>query len=469
MPWFQRPLSLSLRLTLLFSVSAAVVFSTFGWVFSQSMKDHFVTQDTDELKVIVESVQNVLAGVQGEYDLPNLKQRFDDILVGHHDASLFITVDDGLNLYTSSEPDISSITKAYSQWDEDIQVHQWRYNNTPYTVLIERYDGAGTGGDGPFRIIAAVPFDEHLRFLSAFHRNLWFMIIGSVIVMGIMGWIAVRQGHAPLHEIISRIRRISTDELNLRLPPDKVPYELVDLVNSFNEMLQRMDTAFHRLSDFNADIAHELRTPITNLMTQTQVALSRARSTDEYREILYSNVEEYERLAQMVNDMLFLAQTDNRSRLDTTTVNLGNEVDELFDYYGGWAEECGIALERESSAAVSGDRAMLRRALGNLLSNAIRHTPAGGVVRVIINTEGARVTLCVENPGPTIPPEHLPKLFDRFYRIDSSRQRGDEGAGLGLAIVKSIVTAHGGKVDVISATGCTRFRISLPAGSGAVG
>jgi two-component system heavy metal sensor histidine kinase CusS len=216
--------------------------------------------------------------------------------------------------------------------------------------------------------------------------------------------------------------------------------------------------------NFNADIAHELRTPITNLMTQTQVALSRARTIDEYREILYSNMEEYERMAQMVGDMLFLAQADSgTNKRESIEVDLAAEVRSLFDYYEGWAEESGVSLAVEGDATVAGDRLMLQRALGNLLSNAVRHTPSGGTVRVVLARSEDRATVSVENPGQPIMAGDLPKIFDRFYRPDPSRQRRGEGAGLGLAIVKSIVEAHNGIIEVASDENGTRFEITFPA------
>ena len=135
----------------------------------------------------------------------------------------------------------------------------------------------------------------------------------------------------------------------------------------------------------------------------------------------------------------------------------------MCDFYEGWAEERGVTLMRDGQACIAGDRRMLRRALSNLLSNAIRYTPAGGCVRVTlraVNEGGAVIT--IENPGPPIPSEHLPRLFDRFYRVDPSRQRGGDGSGLGLAIVKSIITAHGGSVEVSSSPESTRFQIILP-------
>jgi two-component system heavy metal sensor histidine kinase CusS len=259
------------------------------------------------------------------------------------------------------------------------------------------------------------------------------------------------------------MRLVSASEGARAIPPESVPRELGDLAASFNEMLRRVDESFRRLTNFNADIAHELRTPITNLMTQTQVLLSRVRTIEEYREILYSNMEEYERMAQMVGDMLFLAQQDNDvAARESAEIDLAAEVRGLFDYYEGWAEERGVSLVLEGDTRVEGDRRLVQRALGNLLSNAIRHTPAAGTVRVTLSKRDGAAVVEVENPGIPIPADDLPKVFDRFFRVDPSRQRRGQGAGLGLAIVKSIVDVHGGKVEAASDETGTRFRIRLP-------
>jgi two-component system heavy metal sensor histidine kinase CusS len=461
----RRPLSLAARLTLFFGVAAALVFPMFGWIISRSMEQHFEEGDTAELEVIADAVENALSEVRSRSDLAPVEHRFDDILVGHHDASLYIGAADGRTVYaSSSHPDLSGVARATREEPNGDSVGPWNDADGNYRVLVRRLGGDARFMASSHTIVVATPIDYHVAFLTSFRRTLWLMIASSIAVMSLMGWIAVRQGHAPLLGIVARIRGISASKLNTRLPPESMPRELHDLAESFNAMLGRVDEAFHKLSNFNADIAHELRTPITNLMTQTQVALSRARGVDEYREILYSNMEEYERMAQMVGDMLFLAQADNAHRLtNTAAVDLGREVRALFDYYEGWAEDRGVSLQVAGGATITGERLMLQRALGNLLSNAIRHTPSGGTVRVSLaqlNDGTARIT--VENPGPDIPPEHLPKLFDRFYRVDPSRQRTGEGAGLGLAIVKSIVDAHGGTIGVSSSEGLTTFEITLP-------
>ena len=232
-------------------------------------------------------------------------------------------------------------------------------------------------------------------------------------------------------------------------------------------MLARLEESFGRLQDFSADLAHELRTPVSNLLTQTQVALSRARGVDEYRDVLASNAEEFERLSRTIGDMLFLAQADQglvvmrRERFD-----LAAEVRELFEFYDALAAEKALRLTVAGDATIDGDRLMLRRALANLVSNAIRHAPREGEVRVRLGSEGSATTIAVENTGDPIASEHLDRVFDRFWRADRARGHTGEGAGLGLAITRSIVRAHGGDIAARSLAGEVRFEIRMPARPG---
>jgi two-component system heavy metal sensor histidine kinase CusS len=198
-------------------------------------------------------------------------------------------------------------------------------------------------------------------------------------------------------------------------------------------------------------------------MTQTQVALSRARSADEYRSILESNAEEFERMARMISDMLLLAKSENGLVVPSREiVQLADEVHALFDYYDAVAEEKELTLLVQGDAQVSADRLMLRRALGNLLSNAVRHAKPGSVVRVTISAGDRHILIGMENTGDVIAAEYLERVFDRFFRVDPSRQRSSVGTGLGLAITKSIVVAHGGEIKAESDDGVTRFTIALP-------
>ncbi len=453
-----RPLSLTLRLTVLFCAIATVVFLAFGWIIERSIDEHFAIQDTKELNVVAQAVEHSLATLQPDFDLTRARQRFEDMLIGHHGTLLLITPALGPQVYASPGPDLSPILKS-SQIKQNT-VQKWSDGEHNYRILIKQV----TGGDGKhYSVVIAVAIDFHLHFLTHFRHTLWLMVICGIIVMGVMGWFSVRQGHRPLHHIVEQVSHISASQLNSRLNPEAVPAELTELAISFNELMQRMEEAFNRLSNFSADIAHELRTPVTNLMTQTQVALSRARSAEEYQEILYSNMEEYERMAQMIGDMLFLAKADNAEHPpNAEAIDLKDELKNLFDYYEAWAEESRVSLVQEGEAQVQGDRLMLRRALSNLLSNAIRHTPPDNCVTVTLNQQEKRVHIVVQNPGTPIPEEHLCKLFDRFYRTDPSRQRSGDGAGLGLAIVKSIIESHGGTITASSDQTSTRFQIELP-------
>jgi len=239
---------------------------------------------------------------------------------------------------------------------------------------------------------------------------------------------------------------------------------LKEVVETLNEMLARLQDSFLRLQDFSSDLAHELRTPVGNLLTQTQVTLSRARTPDEYREILASNGEELERLARVIADMLFLAKSENALILpNREPIDVRHEVEDLFEFYDALAAEKNVRLVVVGNAAVSGDKLMLRRALSNLLSNAIRHVPPEGDVTVSISESPERMaTVEVENAGEAIAPAHLPRLFDRFYRVETSRRRDAEGAGLGLAITRSIARAHGGDVSATSSVAGTRLTLRVP-------
>lgn len=218
------------------------------------------------------------------------------------------------------------------------------------------------------------------------------------------------------------------------------------------------------LSNFSADIAHELRTPVSNLMTHTEVVLSHKRDITAYEENLYSNLEELKRMSRMIDDMLFLAKADNGLIIpEQARIELADVVYKLFDYYHLLAEERGIELSLTGTGQAQGDRLMLDRALSNLLSNALRYTPAGKTISVLIRQAADSTTFSIENPGDTISSEHLEKLFDRFYRVDPARREGSpSNAGLGLAITRSIIEAHKGRIWCTSAAGLTGFHIELP-------
>jgi two-component system heavy metal sensor histidine kinase CusS len=463
----KRPQSITFRLTLFFSTASTVVLIVIGYWVGVAVEMHFEEQDRHELEGKLALIRHTLSKAHSPNDLENVAQRLEDALVGHHGLSISVVGPDRRLLFASPDAALlAPLLEKQSGFDasKSSGAVVWSQDGQVYRGIVA---AAATAipGVAPATVALALNIGHHLDFLAAFRKSLWLAVAIGILLTALLGWIAARRGLAPVRDMAQVARGISASRLENRLTLDSVPVELVELALGFNDMLARLEDSFRRLSDFSSDLAHELRTPISNLMTQTQVALSKARSADEYREVLYSNLEEYDRLARMIGDMLFLAKADNGLIVPhSEPIDLAEEVRQLFEFYEALSEEQGVRLALVGEAAVQGDRLMLRRAVGNLLSNALRHTPRNGTIQVRIDRPvPGKIRLTIENPGETIPSEHLPRLFDRFYRADASRHRSHEGAGLGLAITRSIVEAHGGTIAVASANGLTRFEMAFPA------
>ncbi len=462
----RRPASLAVRLTVSIGAVITFVLLTFGWMIERSINEHFVQQDVDELNAVVQVLQHTLATLPSNATPDDLKERFATAVSGHHNAQYYISSETGVQIYASPGSDLGRFAKV-SRPVQKISIETvgtWQDHGETFRGAVLRTISDSTPGAKIFTIAVATGINFHLHYLESFRTYLRIITTVACLIAILATWLAVYQGHAPIRRISREIRNIKSDQLHIRLEPHTVPAELVELSISFNDMIERLEDVFRRLSGFSADIAHELRTPITNLKTQTEVALSQSRSIEQYREVLYSNLEEYERMAKMVGDMLFLAQADNNLlKPELVKVDLEAEMRNLFDYFGAWAEEREVELKLSGKQiCVQGDRLMIRRALSNVLSNAIRYTPAGHIINVILESNEKVATIRVKNPGPVIPAEHIDRIFERFYRMDASRQRSIEGAGLGLAIAKSIVEAHGGKIRASSTSEATEFKISLP-------
>lgn len=461
--FLRRPVSLASRVTWLVSIAMMLVFLIFSWVSVRSLDRHFAEMDEEELGVIVSSVIQALIKVHDGGDAQALRRA----VRGHHGVYYYIADAAGKTLYAPKDgPDLECF--ATSGRPVDLagarEMTIWEESGTHYRGAVVRVGGDDGLGNDVYTLAVAIDIEGHLAFIKSFKRIQWWTICVVMSIAILVAWFAVRWGHTPIRRANEKIRAITSSKLHLRLNPKDVPIELEETIASFNDMLGRIEDGFEQLANFSADIAHELRTPVTNLTTQTEVALGQSRSAEEYREILYSNLEEFERLNRMINDMLFLAKTENDlDHLNLESVDLEDTSRGLFEYFEAWVEERGVSLELLGRVApIRADWEMLRRALSNLLSNAIRYTPSGETVTVKLSQDGKSTVISVENPGKKIPTEDLPRIFNRFYRADPSRQKKGEGAGLGLAIVKSIVEAHGGNVHVDSDERMTRFHISLP-------
>ncbi len=450
-------LSLTARLSLMFMLAVTGVLAAAGYFFNQLSVHHFDELDRHTLHEKLEAGRSLLGGLDDLRRFDELRPQLQALLGGHGGLAAFIFDDRGQQLFPAPglAPFDTRLLQLAGQGGGELQVdgRVWRGEAGHVEVAGQR-----------LTLLILLDVTVHRAFFHTFSGWLWSALVLCALVSALLGWLLVRSGLRPLREVTQVAASVSAKSLRERIPGEAIPAELEQLVQAFNAMLARLEDAFVRLSNFSADIAHELRTPLSNLMTHTEVALTRARTVEQYQDNLHSNLEELQRMSRMIDDMLFLAKADNGLIIpDARPVELHELCEQLLDYYQLSADERGIRLERSGAGTLAGDRSMLRRALSNLLSNALRYTPDGGTIRVLIEQDADGVALSVANPGATIAPEHLGRLFDRFYRGDPARREGGpSNAGLGLAITRSIVEAHHGRIGCSSAAGLTTFRLEFP-------
>jgi two-component system heavy metal sensor histidine kinase CusS len=325
-------------------------------------------------------------------------------------------------------------------------------------------------GDRPdhiIRIQVAVDVSQKDELLKRFRLWFWVTSSGMLVLFPVIGYQIARQAIRPVEEIAATARRITSSHLGERIVAEGYPYELASLALTFNNMLEGLEDSFGRISRFSADIAHDLRTPVNNIRGEAEVALARARTIDEYRDALESSLEEAVRLSDLISNLLFLARTESPlTHLRLESVDVAELLEGVREYYDASAAETGVTLTSAGGnepVIAELDRTLIQRAVGNLVSNAVAHTPEGGTVAMTTHSEAANVLIEVSDTGAGIPPDALPRVFDRFFRVDPSRSKASGGTGLGLSIVQGIVQLHRGNVEIASEPGVgTRVTLSMP-------
>lgn len=291
------------------------------------------------------------------------------------------------------------------------------------------------------------------------------VLFGGILASAFIAIIVTRRGLRPLRNMTEALSRIGPDQLKERIGSTDWPRELQPLAVAFDQMLKRLDDSFTRLSQFSADLAHELRTPIANMLGEAQVTLTRDRSAADYRETIESTVAECERLSRIVDNLLFVARVDAaREPIARKKFDARAAVEKIAEFYQTAADDHHVTITCSGDGQIHADPDLFERAVGNLLDNALRFTAEHGKIRIAVSKDNGDFEVAVHDNGSGIPAEHLPHVFDRFYRAESSR--GSDGAGLGLALVKSIVELHGGSATIHSelAQGTT-VTLKFPAGS----
>jgi len=319
-----------------------------------------------------------------------------------------------------------------------------------------------------FRLIqVALDRTSEEKLMSRYRWNLVVILALALGVCAFVGYQIARRGLRPVREITQTARRIRSSTLHERLEPAGLPSELAVLAATFNEMLDRLKESFNRLARFSADIAHELRTPVNNLRGEAEVALSKPRTPQEYSEVLGSCLEECDKLSRMIDSLLFLARAESpEMQITKESVDLERELAAVRDFYEAAAAEAGVTLKVNAIPGLAAplNRTLFQRAAGNLVANALSHTSAGGIVTLSARKTEADISMDVADSGCGISPEHLPHVFDRFYRADPARSTSAGRFGLGLAIVRSIVAVHHGSVSIASEVGKgTRVTLRFPA------
>ena len=459
--------SITVRLSLMFAAVSAAMLVGVGIYLYQALDRENMQHYVKELVVKLSVVRHVLSEARSPDEVVAESHRFAEALVGHGPLHLTLIGADGRVLFASNTFRVPAELLTEPVPPDEVPSITRLWEEAPGEAYLTVAALGRLGGDPkpPVLISLAVGVGDHHLLVSRYRTNTIFAVSAGILLAALLGWLVASRSLRPVRQIAVSAANITASELGRRLDERSAPTELAQLVSAFNGMLARLEQSFRHLEDFSSDLAHELRTPINNLMGQAQVALSRARTPEQYRELLASSLEEYGRLSRMISDMLFLAKADQRQLpFNREKVDVRPEIEKVLEFYEALLEDRGIQVSLRGEATVSADRILLQRAITNLLSNAVRHTQRGDSIGIGMaqDSDGA-VSVEVCNPGPGIAPEHLPRIFDRFYRIDRARTLSQESSGLGLAIVKSIMRLHGGEVSVSSGPGgVTRFFLVFP-------
>jgi two-component system heavy metal sensor histidine kinase CusS len=457
--------ALRLRKTLAFRLTAAyslgglllVLLATYGLYIVlraelDKSTDQFLADKLQVLRTMLRERPNDEDGLREEIELESAARRYEQFyirLLDQHGVPILTTPGMG------EELDLAEFARqARSRQERSISMIGKHGQGFRVSSAAAPVGKPPTSVD---TIEIAIDISQEEELLKRYRFWFWAILLVTSVLFPLVGYQIARHGIRPVEEIAATARSITATNLRERIGAEGYPSELASLAGTFNEMLDRLEESFDQISRFSADIAHDLRTPVNNIRGEAEVALARARTVDEYREVLESLLEETVRLAELIGDLLFLGRAESplthphRQRVD---------VDELLcivrDYYEATASDGGVCLVTavgKQCITADVDRALMLRAVSNLVSNAIAHTPTGGSVTMSACATGAEIRIRVTDTGIGIPSEALPRVFDRFFRVDPSRSQTSGGTGLGLAIVQSIMSLHGGSAEIASQLG----------------
>ncbi len=455
---FLASLSITKRLTILYAVSAFILLAIssifLDWILISNMEredNQFLVSEMQGLSILLQEHPDDINTWRGEIEREALAST--SAFIKYY---MRILDEDGKPLIET--PGMKEIVKP-SSFPAPLKpfnlaargIKQKGHDDRPLLLMAASVETRHI--DAKKRLIQiALDMSHEDTIIVDYRKKVAIVLFGGVLLSALIGFAVAREGLRPLKKIAKAFQRIGPEQLHDRLGPAQWPEEMAILAHAFDTMIERLENSFTALSQFSADLAHELRTPINNLRGEAEVALYKARTTHEYRQVLESSLEEYARLSRMIENLLFLARAESRDTLvRRSLINTRKEVEALLEFHDAMAEEKAIEVICQGSEVIEAEPILFRQALNNILSNAFQYTPAGGTITITMEkADDQSVMIEVADTGIGIEPEHLPKIFNRFYRTERARCHYPQGTGLGFSIVKSIMDLHGGTFTVQS-------------------
>lgn len=460
-----KQLPLGTRLILAFVAINALCFIAVGLLLFGALATRITAPDDTNIVLTTRHLRRLATEFASQSDLNAHNDRLVSLVLGDPSLAMQVSTSSGQSIILHNPSGLLFEPLPAVDTDQRIvtsSVHGWRDRDGAWIHGVATHARLQDGSD----IVIAVARNLTDRYvvLRRYRRDIALVLAAGLLISAMLGLFLVRRALRPLHAMANQVHSITAQRLEARISIKNAPPDLQHLVNSLNHMLDRLERGFDRVWHFTVDLAHDLRTPLSNLRGTNEVALTRPRSVAEYESLLGSNIEECERVGRTIESVLFLARAENPSySIRRTNMDLAEQLGLLADYFEGISTEADVIIEVTASGLVYADRELFRRAVNNLLANAIRYTPSGGRIMLRGQNVDNKAIVSVENPGHGIEPLHLPNIFDRFYRVDPSRNDSANSAGLGLAIVKSIMDLHGGTVSVKSdVDAVTCFTLTFP-------
>jgi two-component system, OmpR family, heavy metal sensor histidine kinase CusS len=458
-------LSLSARLALIFSLITVLSLSLAGVVLFNALTHQLLEQSDRTLQLKVRHLCQLARELDSTLAIRDHHERLVALALGDPELALRIETADGTVLIDHDPSHIGMIELPAAPACERAAAGAVQHWNAAGTVPVRGAASMANLRDGSgLKVSVARSMSDQAQLLNSYRNIIFATVASTTLIAVVLCYLFVRRALVPLRAIAASAQSITAERLDSRIDVSSAPLELHDLAKTLNAMLQRLQQGFDRLWQFTVDLAHDLRTPIGNMRGASEVALTRTRSATDYRALLASNIEECDRVTRMIENVLFLARAESpQFALHRSQFDAGEELQRIAEYFDGISAESGVQVRVSGRAQIYADRELFRRAVSNLLANALRYTPRDGSIYMVAAESARGASIRVQNPGDGIATADLGKVFDRFYRGDEARSNSGTSNGLGLAIVKTIVEIHGGTALARSEAGTTAFELHFPA------